>query len=179
MSGRLGSDRKKSKVLMADDSSGAISVSDDSEAEGKADNLMHKYKDEHKEKSGKPCPRATFDNGLFKNKVLDNRGLHFNPQQKEDMEKTGRNLKLPPKEKIGAVEVFCGCARMSKELKAAGFDAVRVDYSRNKGKPETKSYVELDLSKEWGVKELYKIIKEKNVKITFSAPPCGSAARCR
>ena len=82
-------------------------------------------------------------------------------------------------EKVGAVEVFCGCARMTKELQAVDFDAVGIDYKKNKDRPETKAYFELDLNLPWGVAELYKIIKEKNVKIVFSAPPCGSASAAR
>ena len=68
---------------------------------------------------------------------------------------------------------------MTKEFRDAGFDAVGIDYGRNKDRPETKHYVELDLSKEWGVEELKVILKKRKVKITFMAPPCGSASAAR
>ena len=81
--------------------------------------------------------------------------------------------------KPGAIEVFCGCARMTKELQSVGFDAVGIDYRYNKDKPETKAYVELDLARPWGITELKKIIKDKKVKVAFIAPPCGSASAAR
>ena len=102
-----------------------------------------------------------------------------NPQQTEDIKKWGTKQQFLDSHSVGALEVCCGCARMTKELRAAGFDAVGIDYNRNKDKPESKSYVELDLSKPWGLAEMYKLIKSKRVKLTFSAPPCGSASAAR
>ena len=101
-----------------------------------------------------------------------------NPQQAEDLAKNGKAA-VTHTEKPGSLELFCGCARMTKELAAAGFDAVGVDYNRNKDKPESKAYVELDLSKEWGLLEVLKLVKDKKVKITFMAPPCGSASAAK
>ena len=100
-------------------------------------------------------------------------------QQHEDVAKWGMKEPIVKDAKVGAAEVFCGCARMARELQNIGFDAVAIDYKGNKDKPETKSYVELDLSRPWGVAELRKIIKDRNVKVVFMAPPCGSASAAR
>ena len=65
------------------------------------------------------------------------------------------------------------------ELKSAGFDAIGIDHKMNKDKPETKAYCELDLTLPWGIAELHKLLTRKNVKVTFMAPPCGSASAAR
>ena len=99
-----------------------------------------------------------------------------NPRQKPSLSKISKERK---KEKVGAMEVFCGCARMAKELQEEGFDATAIDYKFNKDKPETKAYLELDLTTAWGVAELHRLIKKKKVKVIFGAPPCGSASAAR
>ena len=39
-----------------------------------------------------------------------------------------------------ALEIFCGCARMTKHLRSQGFDAIGIDYASNKDRPESKVY---------------------------------------
>jgi hypothetical protein len=48
-----------------------------------------------------------------------------------------------------ATEIFCGCGRLTEELKKAGFEAQGVDYFGNKDKPRTKT-AQLDITTEWG-----------------------------
>ena len=82
--------------------------------------------------------------------------------------------KQPP----GAAEVFCGCARATKELSNAGFNAMGVDYIKNKDKPAAQA-TNLDLRNKWGQNALRKLIKKIEARLAWFAPPCGSAARCR
>ena len=167
---------KNSDMIDIDSSSATTSVSDSSEPNGLAQG------------SHGILPWAPADN--IQVRKFDNRSTQINQQQMEDLKKWGTQDDTSShfgsstkgdngQEVMGALEVFCGCARMTKELRDAGFDAFGIDYGRNKDKPETKSYFELDLSKPWGINELYKIINEKKVKITFMAPPCGSASAAR
>ena len=83
---------------------------------------------------------------------------------------------MPEKRKRGAVEVFCGCARLTRELNTAGLDAIGVDYFGNKDKPLSKSTC-IDLLSDWGQAALRKLIKEIDAGLTWFAPPCGSASR--
>ena len=80
--------------------------------------------------------------------------------------------------RAGAVEVFCGRARLSKELCSAGFEAVGVDYLANKDKPISASTM-IDLRTLWGQRELKKLIKDINARLVWLAAPCGPASRSR
>lgn len=80
--------------------------------------------------------------------------------------------------KPGAVEIFCGCARQTKEFAAVGFEATGVDYIKNKDKPVAKA-TSIDLRDKWGQDALRRLIKQIDARIAWLAPPCGSAARCR
>ena len=177
---RLGKD-VSTTILIDDGSSTTTSVSDSSECNDKTCGTRNV--------AGRPCrrvstvrPDAILTDNIHKKSTTTNGqnydSTHLHPQQAEDMAKFGKSPEVHY-QKPGGLEIFCGCARMTKELQAAGFDAVGIDYSRNKDKPETKAYVELDLTKTWGMQEVMRLVKSKNVKITFMAPPCGSASAAR
>ena len=183
-----------STILIEDDSSDTMSLCDEEENDEAWRLAKPTYHNKINEKSGlyankvlllpgKSCVRASNISGNSKNIISSTTpGSSLSPQQQEDLKHCGVKDKMTKERyenKPGAIEVFCGCARMTKELQSVGFDAVGIDYRYNKDKPETKAYVELDLARPWGITELKKIIKDKKVKVAFIAPPCGSASAAR
>ena len=135
----------KDTILIDDESSDTVSVCEDSEGEDALRLAKPLYQN-------KEAPAVTGDS----RSIVCSRtsGSSLSPQQVDDIRKFGGKDKFFEEKgvkKPGAVEVFCGCARMTKELQSAGFDAVGVDYRYNKDKPETKAYVELDLARPWGM----------------------------
>jgi hypothetical protein len=92
-------------------------------------------------------------------------------------EKPSRKRKAPELEvKLKALEIFCGCARLTLSLTKEGFDATGVDFIGNKDKPEGKTVL-LDASTSWGQRK----IKDKALSSSFvpMAPPCGTASKSR
>ena len=81
-------------------------------------------------------------------------------------------------EMIGSLELFCGSAVLTAELKRLGFHAVGVDAPWNKDVPQGP-YIKLDLSQEGAVRVILKLISENRVKVVHLAPPCGTASRAR
>ena len=158
---RIDGSKAQQTILTVDDSSDTASVTEESDQEP-------------------PRTARTINRDM-----VSNQPQCLPAQQQEDLQQWGSadsksiRSKAGTTEKVGAAEIFCGCARMSKELLNVGFDAVAIDYRGNKDKPEIQAYFELDLSRPWGVAELHKIMEEKKVKIAFMAPPCGSASAAR
>lgn len=83
-----------------------------------------------------------------------------------------------PITKVGAVELFCGCAELSLQMSLLGLDAVGVDYEHNKDKPREKG-ISIDMAKPSGIPILLRILEQRNVKYVPMAPPCGTASRAR
>jgi hypothetical protein len=77
-----------------------------------------------------------------------------------------------------AYEVFCGCARLTKALCLAGFDATGVDCKENKDRPESKSIV-IDLGTKYGQRQFSELLHDPDVDLVTFAPPCGTASRSR
>jgi hypothetical protein len=80
--------------------------------------------------------------------------------------------------RTGAVEVFCGCARLTKEFNEIGMEAIGVDYLGNKDKAVSRCTL-LDLTTTWGQHELRKLIREISARLVWLSAPCGSASRAR
>jgi hypothetical protein len=78
----------------------------------------------------------------------------------------------------GAVEVFCGCARLTKELNEIGMEAIGVDYLGNKDKAVGNRTL-MDLTTMWGQHELRKLIKVISARLVWLSVPSGSASRAR
>ena len=157
----------KDTILIDDESSDTVSVCEDSEGEDALRLAKPLYQNKKNEKpcplfdnkddllSGKPGHKAPAITGDSRSIIRSRTsGSSLSPRQVDDIRKFGGKDKFFEEKDVkkpGAVEVFCGCARMTKELQSAGFNAVGVDYRYNKDKPETKAYVELDLARPWGM----------------------------
>ena len=80
-----------------------------------------------------------------------------------------------------ALEAFCGKGVLTKELQAAGFSAVGIDYKGNKNKPVAK-VVWLDLTQREDQLQFWEIIRTGKVRyvtlLIFSAFPKGGAQGC-
>ena len=77
-----------------------------------------------------------------------------------------------------AVEICCGAAGVTAELAQVGFDAVGVDYHKNKHKPIGK-IIKIDLTLKSGVELLWKLLADPRLAYVHMGPPCGTAARSR
>ena len=116
----------KNTVLIGDDSSDTVSVGNSSDEE----EAKHLAKPSPTKKRNEALDRApnTIDGNItnIRSKTCT---TNLDPQQVEDTERYGSKDKVIAEKivrKPGAVEVFCGCARMTKELQSAGFEAVGV-----------------------------------------------------
>ena len=77
-----------------------------------------------------------------------------------------------------AVEICCGAAGVTAELAQVGFDAVGVDYHKNKHKPIGK-VIKIDLNSKSGIDLLWKLLADPRLAYVHMGPPCGTAARSR
>ena len=84
------------------------------------------------------------------------------------------NTKAGTKKK--ALEIFCGCARLTAALNAEGFDATGVDWMGNKDRPEGRTVL-IDATDQWGQQEIRKRALESD--FVPAAPPCGTASKAR
>ena len=78
-----------------------------------------------------------------------------------------------------AVEVFCGSGRLTRHLRAAGLDAVGIDWKGCKLIQETPAVVRLNLALEADQRKLLALLEHPCLKFVFLAPPCGTASRAR
>ena len=77
-----------------------------------------------------------------------------------------------------ALEVFGGCARLTRALEFEGFEASSIDWIRNQSRP-VGSLVLLDLTTEHGRVVLKKVIRSGRLAFIHFAPPCGTCSRAR
>ena len=77
---------------------------------------------------------------------------------------------------IGTLEVFCGSAKLSAELKKQGFHAVGIDWAGNKDTPMAQ-VVRMDCTDPSSFHTILRIVKENNIAYVHFAPPCGTASR--
>ena len=76
------------------------------------------------------------------------------------------------------LELFGGCARLTKCLCVAGFDGVAVDWIRNQSVPEGPS-VKLNLADPASLKLVLQLLRSGRVVYVHMGPPCGTASRAR
>ena len=76
------------------------------------------------------------------------------------------------------LELFAGCARLTKCLCVAGFDGVGVDWTRNQSVPEGPS-VKLNLADPASLKLVLQLLRSGRVVYVHMGPPCGTASRAR
>ena len=85
-------------------------------------------------------------------------------------------------QKKRAIEVFCGCARLTAELEKAGFSATGIDFQNNKDRSEGKC-IWLDISSSKGRKAFWDLVrssaKDGTVVYVHFGPPCGTASAAR
>ena len=79
---------------------------------------------------------------------------------------------------IGAIEVFCGCAELAKQLGLVGFDAVGIDWRHSRDKARHKC-VYTDLGTADGRQQFWEIVASNKVQLVWFAPPCGTACAAR
>ena len=77
-----------------------------------------------------------------------------------------------------ALEICCGCARLTREFCNQGLDGTGIDYKRNKSKPLGPS-VMLDLTTTHGQLIMETTLNSGRVAVITAAPPCGTASRAR
>jgi hypothetical protein len=77
-----------------------------------------------------------------------------------------------------AIEICCGCARLTREFCNQGLDGTGIDYTRNKSKPVGPAVV-LDLTTEHGQLIMESTLNSGRVAVVTAAPPCGTASRAR
>lgn len=92
--------------------------------------------------------------------------------------KATKKVDSSSEDRPGAVEIFCGCAKLTASLSKAGFNALGVDYEKNKDRPIGKC-INIDLNTKWGPRELKRKLLELKAKLAWLAPPCGSASAAR
>ena len=70
-------------------------------------------------------------------------------------------------------EVFCGCARLSAELKKAGFGTMPVDWKGNAHRVKG-AFFKIDLTSQAGQQRLQELLEEYETVYVHFAPPCGT-----
>ena len=78
-----------------------------------------------------------------------------------------------------AVEIFCGSGRLTRHLRAAGLDAVGIDWKGCKLIQETPAVVRLNLSLEVDQRKMWALLEHPCLTFVFLAPPCRTASRAR
>ena len=97
-------------------------------------------------------------------------------ERKPVMKPEGKSNKLANKvQRKRAVEVMCGCARLTKEFNTAGFEAVGIDCKNNKDTPLAKCKW-IDLSTTRGQQEAENMLFDKKSGFDSFAPPCGTSS---
>ena len=76
------------------------------------------------------------------------------------------------------MEVFCGTANLSQALQREGFNAIPVDWKRNRHKAKMKHKM-WDLTTETGAKALESLVLDDRVAFVHFALPCGTFSRAR
>ena len=76
------------------------------------------------------------------------------------------------------IEVFAGSAGITRAARDAGFNAIAVDWSKNKHESKATA-LNIDLSSEVGEKMLFSLLEEKKPKAIHVSPPCGTASLAR
>ena len=87
--------------------------------------------------------------------------------------KRGRDGKPPI-----AIEVCCGAAGLSCELKKAGFSVKPIDWQGNRHQPQIP-YLRIDLCSEEGQQQIWKLLRCDNIAYVHCAPPCGTFSKAR
>lgn len=77
-----------------------------------------------------------------------------------------------------SLELCCGSAGLSAELKKLGLDSLGVDWIRNPQRPKS-TVLKADLASKEGQDLITTIVREGRVRYKHSAPPCGTASRAR
>ena len=77
-----------------------------------------------------------------------------------------------------AIEFCAGSAGLTKALAAIGFDAVGVDWIRNRHRAKAP-VLRLDLSTTEGQASAWDMLSDHRVKFVHFAPPCGTFTRAR
>ena len=79
---------------------------------------------------------------------------------------------------VGTLEVFCGCAELSRQLSTIGFEAKGIDWRFTKDVARHPC-VYLDLTQLEGQKQFWVLVAGGNVRLVWFAPPCGTASAAR
>jgi hypothetical protein len=79
---------------------------------------------------------------------------------------------------VVTVELCCGSAGLSAQLKHKGMDSVGVDWIRNPNKPKAP-ILQADLASDQGQEIVLNILNTANTEYSHAAPPCGTASRSR
>eukprot|EP00973_Karenia_brevis_P018150 2492443-Karenia_brevis.AAC.1 len=157
-----------------DDSDATLSVSYDSEFEKLEDELMKKVRQHNDHDKFKAA-------AILRNRYWDarNAAKRSSGSAKVANQPSQGSPDPPPVPRIHkAVELFCGSARMASALQKVGFEALGIDYRKNKDKPSSR-YLELDLATEQGQSAARAIVNDPQVAAVWMGPPCGTASRAR
>ena len=77
------------------------------------------------------------------------------------------------------LEVFAGSGRLTRHLRAVGFDAWAVDWRGGRFAPETPAILFVNLMAADDQKIFAKLLDHPGLKYVHFAPPCGTASRAR
>ena len=80
---------------------------------------------------------------------------------------------------VTSVELMCGAAGVSAELRKGGVDAIGVDWVRNACSKPKAPVMQADCSEPNGQRLTLDLLENGNVEYTHAAPPCGTASRAR
>jgi hypothetical protein len=76
------------------------------------------------------------------------------------------------------LELFGGCAKLTRCLQQQDFESTAVDYTRNRSTPVAATIL-LDLTTVQGQTIIRRALRSGKVKFLHMAPPCGTASRAR
>ena len=79
---------------------------------------------------------------------------------------------------VVTLELCCGSAGLTAQLKSFGFDSLGVDWTRNPSRP-LAPILQADLADLHGQELVWNISKSSNVQFSHGAPPCGTASKAR
>ena len=80
---------------------------------------------------------------------------------------------------VTSVELMCGAAGVSAELRKGGIDAIGVDWVRNACSKPKAPVMQADCSDPNGQRLTLDLLENGNVEYAHAAPPCGTASRAR
>ena len=96
----------------------------------------------------------------------------------EDIPGPGIGRSGQPSRSCFTLELCCGSAGLSAQLRKVGFSTVAVDHSSNQHTPKV-ACLNLDLTKSSSWEILKRMAAERQVIYVHAAPPCGTATRAR